>query len=121
MDYWRPDNPGATHPTMHYYTLTNPNIGWSGGSGDQGYRAAIPGYYWRDASYLRLREVYLSYTFAPERLKKTLGLSNLMVYANGFNLWTWTTLPEGDPERKDFQQGFYPQMSRLTLGLNVTF
>jgi hypothetical protein len=54
-------------------------------------------------------------------LSRIAGVSNLTVYATGNNLWTVTNLIEGDPERKDFQQGFYPQMTTLKFGVKVNF
>ncbi len=121
LDYWRPNNPGANHATLHYNVLSIDNIGWAGGSGDQGYLLGIPGRTWRDASYIRLKEVFASYTFKSEALKRVLGMSNLQVYLTGNNLFTWTKLIEGDPERKDYSQGFYPQMRRYTVGLSFSF
>jgi hypothetical protein len=45
----------------------------------------------------------------------------MLIYASGNNLWTYTKLIEGDPERKDFQQGFYPQMATVKLGVKLVF
>jgi hypothetical protein len=50
-----------------------------------------------------------------------MGISSLLVYASGNNLATFTNLIEGDPERKDFQQGFYPQMVSVRLGVKLAF
>jgi hypothetical protein len=50
-----------------------------------------------------------------------LGISSLLLYATGNNLATFTKLIEGDPERKDFQQGFYPQMVSVRLGVKLAF
>jgi hypothetical protein len=45
----------------------------------------------------------------------------MLVYATGNNLLTFTKLIEGDPERKDFQQGFYPIMLTAKLGIKLNF
>jgi hypothetical protein len=37
------------------------------------------------------------------------------------NLFTFTDLLEGDPERKDFQEGYYPPMRTVKVGLKVNF
>lgn len=121
VDYWRPDNPYANHATLHYNVLSIDNIGWAGGSGDQGYLLGIPGRTWRDASYIRLKEIFASYTFDSRLFNKIMGISKMQVYATANNVFTWTTLIEGDPERKDFSMGFYPQMRRFTIGLNFSF
>ncbi len=121
VDYWAPDNPTANHATLHYATLSIDNVAWGGGSGDQGYKLGIPGRTWRDASYVRLKEVYAGYNFKSHFFENLVGISNFQVYFTGNNLFTWTPLIEGDPERKDFRYGFYPQMRRLTLGLSFSF
>lgn len=121
LDYWSPSNPLANHATLHFNLLSIDNIAWGGGSGDQGYTLGIPGRTWRNASYLRLKEVYIGYSFKSDFLKNLIGISNLQVYFTGNNLFTWTPLIEGDPERKDFSQGFYPQMRRFTAGLSFSF
>jgi TonB-dependent starch-binding outer membrane protein SusC len=51
----------------------------------------------RDASYVRLKNVALSYSFASNFCKKV-QLSNLRIYAQGFNLATWTKWTGLDPE-----------------------
>jgi TonB-dependent starch-binding outer membrane protein SusC len=51
----------------------------------------------RDASYVRLKNVALSYSFASDFCKK-IQLSNLRIYAQGFNLVTWTKWTGLDPE-----------------------
>jgi TonB-linked SusC/RagA family outer membrane protein len=122
LDYWRPDNPNANHSTLHYSGSSSADIlFWGGGEADRGYQIAIPGRFWRNADYLRLKEVYLGYQFKSGFLNKLAGIGDLQVYATGTNLWTFTSLIEGDPERKDFQQGFYPQMTSLKLGVKFNF
>jgi TonB-dependent starch-binding outer membrane protein SusC len=51
----------------------------------------------RDASYVRLKNVALSYSFSNNFCKK-IQLSNLSIYAQGFNLVTWTKWTGLDPE-----------------------
>jgi hypothetical protein len=50
-----------------------------------------------------------------------IGISALRVYANGFNLLTFTSLKDYDPEGNNEQGYFYPQQKIYNLGLNVTF
>jgi hypothetical protein len=76
---------------------------------------------WRKSDYLRLKEIYFGYNFKSESLKKAMGINNMSAFITGNNLWTITNLIEGDPERKDFTQGFYPQMSSIKLGLKIGF
>jgi TonB-linked SusC/RagA family outer membrane protein len=120
LNYWRPDNQNVNRSTLHY-TGGIPNIfAWAGGNAGD-IQISIPGQYWRNADYVRLKEVYLGYTFNTSFLKRAIGVSNLAVYATGNNLWTLTNLIEGDPERKDFYHGFYPQMKTFKFGVKLSF
>ncbi len=122
LDYWRPDNPDAGHSALHYSGSSSTDIlFWGGGEADRGYQVMIEDRFFRNADYLRLKEVYMGYTFSPRFLERLAGVSNMLLYVTGNNLWTWTGLIEGDPERKDFQQGFYPQMSSLKVGVKLAF
>lgn len=121
-DYWTPTNPGANHSTLHYVGQGNPPmLSWGGGDAYAGYSLMIKDRFWRKADYIRLKEIYLGYNIKPTYLKKWVGISAVTVYASGNNLFTITNLLEGDPERKDFTRGFYPQMSTYKLGLKVAF
>jgi TonB-linked SusC/RagA family outer membrane protein len=123
LDYWRPDNQDATHANLHYTGQSNAEIYYWGGTGnaDTGYDVMIRDRFWRNADYLRLKEVYAGYNFNSLFLERLAGISNLLVYATGNNLWTITKLIEGDPERKDFGTGFYPQMTSFQLGMKLGF
>lgn len=122
LDYWRPDNPNAGHSALHYSGSSSSDIlFWGGGEADRGYQVMIKDRFFRNADYVRLKEVYAGYTLNPTFLNRLAGVSSVLVYATGNNLWTFTKLIEGDPERKDFQQGFYPQMSSLKLGVKLAF
>lgn len=122
LDYWTPTNPDAGHAALHYSGSSSADIlFWGGGEADRGYQTMIENRFFRNADYVRLKEVYAGYTLDPGFLNRVFGVSSLLVYATGNNLWTITNLIEGDPERKDFQQGFYPQMSSVKLGLKLAF
>jgi len=123
LDYWRPDNQDAAHSTLHYFSGGGgiPQYVWAGGAALEGYNLRTPGHFWRNADYLRLKDVYLGYTFSSEYLRRIVGVSSLQVYTTGNNLLTFTKLIEGDPERKDFQRGFYPLMVTVKLGLRLSF
>ena len=122
LDYWTPINPNANHSTLHYVGQGNPPmLSWGGGDAYAGYGIMIKDRFWRKADYIRLKEIYLGYNIKPKYLKKWVGISAVTVYASGNNLFTITSLLEGDPERKDFARGFYPQMSTYKVGLKVAF
>jgi len=84
-----------------------------------------------DASFIRLSNISLGYTFSQSWLKKC-NISKLRVYASGQNLWTSTDYKGYDPEvnnaggsQADYRVGFdrapYPKARIITVGLNLTF
>ncbi|WP_417179575.1 SusC/RagA family TonB-linked outer membrane protein [Barnesiella intestinihominis] len=81
--------------------------------------------YWlEDASYLRLKNVEVGYTFRQESLKKA-GIGSIRIYVNGSNLLTWTDmLPGQDPEVANAgvtNSEPYPVTRVFNFGLNVNF
>ena len=79
----------------------------------------------RDASYLRFKSVELGYTFAPEFIKKS-GISNIRVYVNAHNLFTFANplVKPFDPEKIEgaFSVGYnYPVTKSYNFGINVIF
>jgi TonB-linked SusC/RagA family outer membrane protein len=122
LDYWTPTNLDATHATMHYSgSSSQDNIVWGGGEADRGYQTIIEDRFFRDASYLRLKDLYIGYNIKSNALNKAAGIQNLLVYITGSNLWTITSLIEGDPEATNFYQGYYPQMTTFRGGIKVAF
>lgn len=81
-----------------------------------------------DASFLRLSNVTLGYTF-PKQLIKKIKLSNLRVYATGNNLFTWTPYTGFDPEVSNMRSpltpgvdfGSYPRSRSFIFGVNIAF
>ena len=81
-----------------------------------------------DASYLKLSNVTLGYTF-PKHLIARVGLKNLRLYATGNNLLTWTKYTGFDPEVSTMKSGLtpgvdfgaYPLSRSFIFGLNVAF
>ena len=85
--------------------------------------------YWlQNASYLKLDNVTLSYTF-----KHVAGFESLRLYATGANLLTFTPYKGIDPEitpgdtslayidANEYGVGFYPRSRTYLLGANVAF
>ena len=122
LDYWRPDNPDATHSALHVYTSDMWNIiSFGGGGAARGYYIRIKDHYWRDASYVRLKDVYVGYNFSSGFMSQLLGESRLTAYVTANNLFTITALIEGDPESKSFSTGFFPQLTTVLFGLKIDF
>jgi TonB-linked SusC/RagA family outer membrane protein len=125
LDYWTPTNPNANHSTLHYSGSSSADIlVWGGGEADRGYQTIIENRFFRKADYIRLKDLYLGYTFKASQIKmlnRLAGISSLNLYATGSNLFTITPLLEGDPENTNFYQGYYPQMAVVRLGIKAAF
>ena len=119
VNYWTPTNRNADHATMN-----DPEI-WGGyGSG------ALYGQQWRKSDYLRLKQIYVGYSFKPKFLVNTINVSKVTVYASGNNVFTLTNLVEGDPEQLDMSTdtsnaygtyNYYPLMATYKLGIKIIF
>jgi len=69
-----------------------------------------------DASYLRLKNVEIGYTFNPG----IIGSANLRIYMSGQNLFTVTKYTGMDPESTSLiDMGTYPQSKSFILGLKL--
>ena len=108
VGYWTPEN-----KSNEYRSLSKTSNRW-------GY--TFP----RDASYTRIKDVTLSYTF-PTQITNLLHLSSLTAYVSGRNLYTFTDWKGWDPEADITQRGWsgyennYPMTKSFVFGLNVTF
>ncbi|WP_298741019.1 SusC/RagA family TonB-linked outer membrane protein [uncultured Chitinophaga sp.] len=71
-----------------------------------------------DASFIRLKNVSLSYSI-PKSFKQKLHLNNIRIYLQGQNLWTITNYKGLDPETQSI--GTLPPLRVITVGANVTF
>ena len=106
VGYWTPENQSNEFPSLTYRNT----LGYG-----------FP----RDASYVRLKDARLSYRFPAEKIEK-FGLTNLMIYVAGRNLYTWTDWIGWDPESNQSYRGSgdwtnnYPVVRTYSLGLNVS-
>ena len=81
--------------------------------------------YWvKDATYARLKNVEVGYTFNLAALKK-MGLTKTRIYVNGTNLLTFDKLHYVDPEEDVGQtnntRGVYPNLAVVNFGINLNF
>ncbi|WP_207531865.1 SusC/RagA family TonB-linked outer membrane protein [Desertivirga arenae] len=108
-DSWTPENPNARLPRL---TTSN------------GYpQNFLTSSFWvRDASYLRLKNVQLSYT-VPKRISSKAGMSTLRIYVNAQNYLTFSNFKFSDPERLLTRGDIieYPNAKTITAGVNVSF
>ena len=82
-----------------------------------------------DASFLRLKQLTLTYSF-PKPLLKKWGISRAEVYVTGYDLFTWTKYKGQDPEVGFVRHNLYeyaedtsftPRPVRMALGVSVDF
>ena len=81
-----------------------------------------------DASYLRISNISLGYTF-PQKVISKLRLQGLRIYASVDNVWTFTDYEGYNPEVSykssnllpGFDWGCYPLARTYSLGVRVTF
>ena len=72
-------------------------------------------WWYRDASFIRLKNVEFGYQFNKKQLK-SLRLTNLRLYVQGTNLKTWDHVKYWDPELGDANSGAkYPISSTCLL------
>lgn len=71
----------------------------------------------KDASYLRLKNIEVGYTL-PKKAVSKMKISNLRVFVNGTNLYTWDKINHTiDPE----SDNWYPIQRAVNFGLAVDF
>ncbi|NQX39012.1 SusC/RagA family TonB-linked outer membrane protein [Pedobacter steynii] len=81
------------------------------------FSASLDPAYYVDITYLRLKNVSLSYTL-PTTFQRKLRLQNARIFIQGQNLLTFTNYPGMDPEN---QSRSLPPLKMLTAGLQLTF
>ena len=100
-------NPGTNHPRIAS------NIG-NGGV----YRTS---YYYRNAAFLRLKNLEVGYNLPGRVFGHQVGIKNIRFYAAGYNLLTFSELKTVDPETSDEGFEVYPQVKIYNFGVEVTF
>ena len=91
------------------------------------------GTFWRssamvyDGSYFKIKQIQLGYTL-PKQITKKAFVENARVYVSLDDFFTFTSYPGLDPETTTssfngpgLDKGGYPNMSKVVLGVSVTF
>jgi TonB-linked SusC/RagA family outer membrane protein len=105
LDRWTPEHTDAKYPRI----LVNP-----------GQNASQLSSFWlQDASYIRLKNVTLSYAL-PKIWSDKINTSEIRFYASGQNLLTIADM-FGDPENSNPNGRYYPQLKVINFGVNVKF
>lgn len=116
MDYFIPTNSAGIEANANN---TNPRPG-PVATGAGAYWTSLFAYY-RDVSYVKIKNISLGYTLSPELLKK-LKISNLRIYVNVLDPFVFTSFDGYDPEWAASPFGVNRPASVTTqLGLSVKF
>jgi TonB-dependent starch-binding outer membrane protein SusC len=103
------------------WTPENPDAKWPRSFDRRNARNAEQSTFWlRDASYVRLKNVQLSYE-VPSRLSNRLALQGMRVYFQGFNMFTATGIEGYDPELNVVNTYNYPQQKIINIGVSGSF
>lgn len=109
---WSPETPDARYPT--YTNQTQVNL----------YNYMCSSWSVENGSYLRLKNVSISYALPAALLAKTRFLTSASVYVTGTDLWESSSISDGwDPEATRTVSAFarYPFTRNVTFGLNLGF
>lgn len=110
MDRWRHEDP-------YNQDVLFPRLRTSG----NGNNTRGSTWWYRDASFLRLKNVEFGYNI-PTNIVKKIHLGNIRLYVQGENLHTWDKIKFWDPELRGARSGAkYPLSSTWRFGLDVTF
>ena len=118
-DYWKAISYDPADP--NYMVPENPNAKLFriyGQASNSGSNTRTSDKYLQDGSYMRIKNMTLSYTFPTQWIQK-INLNQLRLYVSVENLATFTSLPKGyDPENLSWSYPFYRTWS---IGANVSF
>jgi TonB-linked SusC/RagA family outer membrane protein len=104
VNYYTPENPSQDYPLPVTPGMNNPNIDILR---------------FRDASFVRVRNINLGYNLGNKQLKGT-GVQTLRLYASAQNPFTFTKFQGWDPESgNNFDS--YPSTRLFMFGLNASF
>jgi len=107
LDYWTPEHPNATLPNI---STINSNAN----------NTQTSSFWMKDASYLRLKTVEVYYELSEKSLKNFF-LSNLRIFANGYNMFVWSTGDSPlDPEDNG-SSNTMPLTRNMSIGLSARF
>lgn len=104
IDYWTPDNPSNEYPRV------GPYDNYTGDRGD-----AVKT---KDASFVSLRNISLTYNLSPKALENTF-LKAVSLYVRGNNLKYWTDFDNAYSPETGI--GTYPITKTWTFGTSITF
>ena len=103
-DHWTPTNTNAAFPRFAFSEVNNEKVS---------------SFWMKDASYLRFKNIQLSYRL-PDKWLSKLTVKGARVYVNGQNLLSIDNFWEGyDVEAPVGRGSVYPQVKTYTIGLDI--
>lgn len=110
-DRWSADNPtneDVFYPRLHFGGAANQN------------NLKTSTWWQRDVSFLRLKQVTLSYRM-PQKLVQKSFIKDARIYVMGTNLLTFSKFKLWDPELNTNNGTSYPNSKTISVGVNVSF
>lgn len=117
---WAMNYYSEEHPSTEYVRL-DPN--------DSNFNTRISSWWVEDASFLRVKDIQLGYSF-PESMLRTINLSKLRIYVSAMNIYTFTNysgydpespLNSDDPTLPGVDVNNYPLPRSITAGIQIDF
>lgn len=116
MDYWTDENKDASFPRLSITSANN---------------TQNSSFWMKSAAYMRLKNLQIGYAL-PKPLLQKIGVSDLFVYLNGQNLFTFTDFWQGYDPEVGYDAGaadgvsiggaaYYPQVKTYSLGIDLKF
>lgn len=122
---------------MPFYQGARPTVEWKNAWTPENHSNALPklylaqyysnnsyysSYFLQDASYARLKNVQIGYSF-PKSILGRIGIEGARVYLSGDNLLTITKYKDGDPENSPNNTNLisYPQEAIYSFGVELKF
>ena len=113
LDYWTPENTDAYYPRLGNQSGVN--------HGTDGFNRRTQTKYLMDGSFIKLKNISVSYSFPSKWLEKTKAIKAFKVFFSGEDLWTKHHMYEGmDPEQTMGINDLYPFMKKCSFGINLT-
>lgn len=110
LDRWTPENPDARYPRVS--------------AGGNSYNERTSTFWLQNSSYLRLKNVELSYTL-PKTWTSRIHMDGVKFFVNGYNLLTISGIKDRDPEILGFLDGttkaYVPNSKAYNFGINIQF
>lgn len=106
-DHWTPETQDATYPRATSAPYSN-NIQTSD-------------FWYKDASYLRLKTANLGYTL-PRTVTNTVNIQSIRIYASARNILTFSKIDFMDPEQNpENPMATYPTQYSVNFGVDIVF